>query len=422
MNVPRPQGASRHKSSVFRFDSGHPLYKTHQQRVRSKLYIPALSGGRPPDFRALIDESNFELKLYDRLGGKSRKSIQKAVEYYLTLLLPWKLQSDSKIRAVGELQPDLTLVATGAKTKVKPTRPNQPDVPTCESLSWTTFVNWIQILDGKLWDHYFGTYVYERPTFRNRCIREYLENVTRNLRTTSTAKKLVMQHRHKCSTRFETAGVKCKLGVCDIADYITRKLRRQKGSPMPHPDGVVEGGEYDPDTFFADQDIYPAQEIQAIEALRDEANSRTTLDHGLENLLKEESYLQQSRDGLASMMPNEFATNIRPTDKSSSVYRHSLLGDVSRVDEVWQQLISKEDAFEVPRNSYPSAEVFTIRRRRNKDFSHDDVARARNSFPAFDSFFNEREQPSDDQRRVLHETYDHCVSKALHGIFPSTDL
>jgi hypothetical protein len=65
---------SRIRSSIFRFDKPHPLFASHVQKLRSKLFIPVLAGGRPLDFRMLADDNTGDVLDYSKLKPCFRSS------------------------------------------------------------------------------------------------------------------------------------------------------------------------------------------------------------------------------------------------------------------------------------------------------------------------------------------------------------
>ena len=217
----------RKRSTTCRFDKHHKLYEHYEKKIRSKICVRILCGGRPPDFRSIIDDKTGRLFDYDEIGGRMKAAVNKAIEFYLVLLVPWRLQKDPEGRAVGELEPDIQAF-TGRQ-----------DLPN-NDLNWDNFVAFVQFLDGITVSE-DGSQHYHRPSFLQRCRRQYLENVTRNLRTTKEAKRIVMEHRHKTSTKFGFGNHKQKLGICDLAEYITKKLRLRKSGAQ----GIGRGGEED---------------------------------------------------------------------------------------------------------------------------------------------------------------------------------
>ena len=74
---PNTQKKRRTPNARYLFDKNHPLYTTHRQTIRSKLYIPCLAGARPPTFKCLD-------------GNKATKhKLNEAAEYFLVLMSPW---------------------------------------------------------------------------------------------------------------------------------------------------------------------------------------------------------------------------------------------------------------------------------------------------------------------------------------------
>jgi hypothetical protein len=67
----------------FFFDSRHPMHKTHVQMIRSALAVPIMAGKQPPRLRVPKDWED----------SKWLKKAEICAHYYLTLFVPWSLET-----------------------------------------------------------------------------------------------------------------------------------------------------------------------------------------------------------------------------------------------------------------------------------------------------------------------------------------
>lgn len=81
-DTPRPTlHQSRRANSTFLFANEHPLFATHQQRLRSKQVCPVLAGGIPPPYPPMIRE-NERTAVWHKIA-------ERFARYALVIFCPW---------------------------------------------------------------------------------------------------------------------------------------------------------------------------------------------------------------------------------------------------------------------------------------------------------------------------------------------
>ena len=117
------------RNTCYPFDVMHPLFETHTQMVRTKLFIPLLCGGKPPNLQRLFQKiSNKEPLL-----AREKHKLDRGIKYYMTLLSPWTLQQSTTQRAPTELLP-------------------------MHGTTYLDFCKFVEELDGKVYDEQNKTY------------------------------------------------------------------------------------------------------------------------------------------------------------------------------------------------------------------------------------------------------------------------
>ena len=71
----------------------------HTQMVHTKLYIPLMCGGKPPNLQQLFQKISNKKPLF--AGEKHKLNVD--IKYYMTLLSPWTLQQSTTQHAPKEL-------------------------------------------------------------------------------------------------------------------------------------------------------------------------------------------------------------------------------------------------------------------------------------------------------------------------------
>ena len=129
------------RNTCYPFDVMHLLFATHMQMVRSKLFIPLLCGGKPPNLQRLFQKISKKQPL---LTGEKRK-LDRGIKYYMTLLSPWTLQQSATQRAPTELLP-------------------------MHGTTYLDFCKFVEELDGKVYDEQTNAYsclLYTSPSPRD---------------------------------------------------------------------------------------------------------------------------------------------------------------------------------------------------------------------------------------------------------------
>lgn len=80
----------RKRNATFQFDDGHPLKKTHVQRLRSQQAVPVLCDGKPPTEPLLVAGEAPSRRERDRQG--------KVAEYVRTVCFPWNHRNRLNLR------------------------------------------------------------------------------------------------------------------------------------------------------------------------------------------------------------------------------------------------------------------------------------------------------------------------------------
>jgi hypothetical protein len=134
---------SRPLNQVFEFDDGHPLQNVYYQKIRSKLLVPILAGKSPPYLPVPPDD-------FENNRTWICKSKQFA-EYYITLMIPWDIQT----KVPG--------IANGCTFS--------------ELLSYKTFCNWAHDLKNS------------SASFIEKCRLTSIEHIATSLRVDKVKKK-----------------------------------------------------------------------------------------------------------------------------------------------------------------------------------------------------------------------------------------
>ena len=113
------------RNTRYPFDVMYPLFATHMQMVRRKLFIPLLCGGKPSNLQRLFHKISKKQPL---LTGEKRK-LDQGIRYYMTLLSPWTLQQSATQRAPTELLP-------------------------MHGTTYLDFCKFVEELDGKVYDEH----------------------------------------------------------------------------------------------------------------------------------------------------------------------------------------------------------------------------------------------------------------------------
>ena len=82
--------AGRKQNESFRFDSTHPLYHTHTQRLNSKIRIPVLAGFSPPRFPFAPVTQTAETAETASSKTKRRRKMLAHARYMYALFVPWR--------------------------------------------------------------------------------------------------------------------------------------------------------------------------------------------------------------------------------------------------------------------------------------------------------------------------------------------
>jgi hypothetical protein len=133
---------ARLKNATFEFKEDHPLYQSHIQRMRSKIFYPMLAGRSPPRYPGPMNIKN----------KNWRNMCLEWVIYMCVLLIPWD-------------------VTTGSP----------------KFLNYKEFCNWLD--EGATGND-----------IRSKCRRKYLENISRNLNINSEMKKMMTMFRTRNAT------------------------------------------------------------------------------------------------------------------------------------------------------------------------------------------------------------------------------
>ena len=196
---------SRIINAYFKFSRGHPLRKTHVQRIASKQKVPVLNGGQPPNFRYFEDRD----AKYSDADPTMQSELREAALYYTTLLSKWTQPLDNN---------DITnnqegLMQEENKDNINPSIPVEIRIPS-SGTTWDNFTSMMKSFEMPSNQHDM------LPSFRDRCRSKYIKNVSKNLRITSeTNKKISMKYRSRETTLWNNKNV----GPADINQYITNK-------------------------------------------------------------------------------------------------------------------------------------------------------------------------------------------------------
>eukprot|EP01040_Poterioochromonas_malhamensis_P008076 gene8076-8732_t len=91
----------RKQNSTFEFSPFHPLYKSHYQRLRSKILVPFLAGAKPPKLSTNTLAKMTSGNEKSQYTISEEKDIKRCAVYYSVLLIPWVLPKGSKSRVIG---------------------------------------------------------------------------------------------------------------------------------------------------------------------------------------------------------------------------------------------------------------------------------------------------------------------------------
>jgi hypothetical protein len=96
---------------TFRFDSRHPLFLTHQQRMRMVHLVPMLAGARAPKYPGMLPSAKTARQSVATLRERVHAARVYA-EYMLCLFVPWKLPPAGELQLptfVSVIGPDCAL-------------------------------------------------------------------------------------------------------------------------------------------------------------------------------------------------------------------------------------------------------------------------------------------------------------------------
>ena len=248
----------RNTSTCFNFDPRHPLFSTHHQRIRSKLYVPVLAGGVPPPYPLMAN-----------CKGSSGQALHRLKEgfaiYILTLFSPWEERDN--------LGSDVFLPRDGT--------------------SWSDFCEFMATLDD-------ASSTPPNPTFLHRCQSQIIGNIASNLRITPWMKKACVHYRARSCDHWGSNNS----GPCYGDKIIKEILRRERGAELLPPEGEFgyNGGLHDQE----EEDAVNA--IAELRALTDP--NKLAKEEAARN--KNELYYKRASTTLHSIFDNPAEAGIDP--------------------------------------------------------------------------------------------------------------
>ena len=167
----------RPHNSRFDFHKAHPLYETHQQRLRSKFLCPILAGGRPPAYPIAMKHTHH--------GENITALKEKYALYIMALFSPWSMDDDWA---------------------------------PIDGTSWSDYCFFIAKLDGV----HLYTGIAVPTTFSNRCLMETIENISRAMAPPlPTVKKWTLAYRARCVIPWNSKDSHI-IGPCDYDSTFKR--------------------------------------------------------------------------------------------------------------------------------------------------------------------------------------------------------
>ena len=188
----------RHKNKTFAFDPRHPLFETHEQRLRSKQFVPILAGVPPPGYPGLYKKSSIW-----------NAAALRFAEYVLCAFVPWDLE---------KLAPPMLL-------------------------TWNNFCIWVaqRTVIGEERENSLS------HDFVENCRLAIVTNIAHNMTVSCEEKKLIAQWRSRSATEWRgqpgepksTASPNDDVNADDITtdqemEQFIEQLRRQHGADAAH--------------------------------------------------------------------------------------------------------------------------------------------------------------------------------------------
>jgi hypothetical protein len=193
---------ARPKNTRYDFGTGHPLYSTHEQCMRSKHFIPGIAGGRPPDF-CILDHAKDDIPF----TKKQVTILNESALFYMTILSPWTLQQNPSHRIAGEMIP-------------------------MDGTDYRAFTAFMGRLDG-LCDGDATPLLFVKPSAVYRSMKQYITNLTVNLRTSEEARTEGIKWRNQSRKAWPDSRLKNRspmhpkdLGCCDLKPYMQSKTAK----------------------------------------------------------------------------------------------------------------------------------------------------------------------------------------------------
>ena len=266
-------------------------------------------------------------------------------------------------------------------------------------------------------------------------MRQYIDNVSRNLRTTNTAKINLARHRGRCASRFSAGnGARLKLGICDFAEYTGKHL--SKMNPSHDASLKLVNGT---DEFFSDQEqqnIYHEDDIKIVDEIRELANPFDS-EKLLKRLSKYEDYHRNARQTIQNLLAKRVSRPLlAPSFDSTGVPIQSLeepsvvanaSKDTAMGNAIWDKLITKPDVTDaitdgdtmsVENTSLWKMSIARSATQMNLSRRATEQQRYLDTMPTLDDFFTADSPPSVDQRNVLELFYNQAKSMHLSIKYP----
>ena len=198
-----PAMHGRHKNKKFPFNARHPLFDTHEQRLRSKQFVPILAGAPPPIYPGVPNMSNLW-----------KSAAKQYAEYMLCAFVPWDLET---------MAPPMFL-------------------------TWENFCTWAD-------QHTQKTENTSANHFIENCRFNIVQNISRNMRVSSEQKKLIVQWRSRSATEWRgqpgepkqftnldkdsNVNESCIAADEEMEQFI-EQLRREHGADISHVNSRVQ--------------------------------------------------------------------------------------------------------------------------------------------------------------------------------------
>jgi PIF1-like helicase len=176
---PSKQVVRRPHNSRFDFHKSHPLYETHQQRLRSKFLCPILAGGRVPAYPVAMRHN---------VHGENITALKKKYALYImTLFSPWTMDDDNLWAPI-------------------------------DGTSWTDYCVFMAKLDGV----HLSTGIAVPSSFSDRAMKETIENISRAMAPPlPTVKKWTIAYRARCCIPWNSKN-RHIIGPCDYDSSLKR--------------------------------------------------------------------------------------------------------------------------------------------------------------------------------------------------------